>query len=178
MSEQTSTDEGGTRPRSRVFRWLLVGGVLCGVACLALMYFPVYRKDPERDKPGGAVDFLKKVRAFQAEHLRQHGRYLGGAEWAEWPTGSFPSSDGVGWGNPTAGPWARLPLRPKEPVLFKFRLRAGDRPELAPERVFPTPPPGPWYVAQARADLDGDRQVWLIEVSSAHEGIYFENHGE
>lgn len=180
MSEQsTSTEDRGALPRSRVLRWLLVGGALCGVAWLVLMFVPIHHVEHERDETGGAIVFLKQVQAFQAEHLREHGRYLGDAQWAEWPPGPFPSQDGVAWGKPTAGAWARLPVRfrPKEPVLFKFRLRASDRPELAPANL-PAPPSGPWYVAQARADIDGDQKLWLIEVSSAGDAIYFENSGE
>ena len=84
----------------------------------------------------------------------------------------------MAWGKPTAGAWAQMHLRPKEPVLFKFRLRAGERAELAPEGLLPAPPTGPWFVAQARADLDGDQVLWLIEVTSAGAAIYFENDGE
>jgi hypothetical protein len=178
MSEQ-STFADGAPPRSRLVRGLLMVGALCGVVYLALMFIPVYHVEFERDETGGAIEFLKEIQAFQAEYLLEHGRYLGDEQWAEWPPGAFPSEDGVAWGNPTVGAWARLPvrLRPNEPVRFKFRLRASARPELAIEGLV-SPLSGPWYVAQARADLDGDQVLWLIEVSSTVHAVYIENDGE
>jgi hypothetical protein len=152
-----------------------MGGALFGVVYVVLQFVPIYYVDYERDATGGAVEFLRKLQALQAEHLDRHGRYLGDEEWAEWPAGSFPTPDGVAWGKPTAGAWAQVTLRPREPVLFKFRLRASERAERAPKDLLPVPPTGPWYVAQARADLDGDQVIWLIEVSSAGPAIYFEN---
>jgi hypothetical protein len=177
MSEQP-THTNGAPPRSRLLRWLLLVGALCGVVYVVLQFVPIYHVEKYRDETGGAIEFLKNLQALQAEHLLQHGRYLGAEDWAEWPTGPFPSDDGVAWGKPTAGAWAQVHLRPKEPVLFKFRLRAGERAELAPKRLLPAPPTGPWYIAQARADLDDDQVIWLIEVSSAVDAIYFENSGD
>jgi hypothetical protein len=177
---ELSTSTGGALPRSRLLRWLLVGGALCGVVYVVLMFVPIYHVEYERDETGGAIEFLKKLQALQAEHLLQHGRYLGDEDWAEWPTGPFPSEEGVAWGKPTAGVWAQvhLRLRPKLPVLFKFRLRASELAERAPQDLLPLPPTGPWYIAQARADLDGDQVIWLIEVSSAGAAIYIENSGD
>ena len=177
MSEQP-TSTGDAPPRSRLVRWLLVVGALCGVVYVVLLFVPVYHVEHERDATGGAIAFLKDLQAFQAEHLARHGRYLGDEEWAEWPTGPFPSEDGVAWEKPTTGVWAQVPKRPKQPVLFKFRLRASEQAERAPKDLWTTPPKGPWYVVQARADLDGDKVIWLIEMSSAGAAIYFENSGD
>jgi len=174
--EPTATD--GPRTRSRAWRWALVVPVVLGLAYLVLSFVPIYHVEHERDPTQGVADFLRKLQSFQAEHLQRHGRYLGDEAWAEWPPGPFPSSDGASWGTPTGGPWAALPLRPQQPVLFKLRLRASDDPGRAPEGLLPAAPTGPWYVVQARADLDGDGVIWLIEISSAVGVFYIENSGD
>ena len=165
--------------KSRFVRGLLAVCALLGALYVVLQFFPVYHIAHERDETGGMIAFLKQVQAFQEDHLAQRGHYLGDEAWSEWPPGPFPSRDGGAWGEPTEGPWAKIPLRPKEPLLFKVRLRASDKAELAPKTLFNEASQGTdWYILQARADLDGDGVLWLIEMTSAGPFFYFENQGD
>ncbi len=179
MNQLPSSSE---KPRpaigKRVLRWLSICGLLLGVTFIGLQYFPVYQINDEDRPPKRAVKLLKEIQAFQNTYLTKKGRYIGGLQWAEWPAGPFPSSDGVSWGQPGSGPWSELKVAAKTKTRFKFRVRAGLRPNRAPEAQFPSPPKGPWYVLQARADLDGDGEIWLIEVSSAATAIFVRNEGE
>ena len=177
MNEQ-GCDREGVGKGARYTPWFWGTLFLLGALYIGLQFFPVYHIAHERDPTGGVNDFLMQLKAYQDEHFRRHGRYLGEETWAEWPPGPFPSQEGVVWGTPTEGPWAELPLRPKEPIRFKFRLRASERPELVDEGRFAWEPDGPWFVAEARADLDGDGTLWLIEVNSMVPALYMENEGD
>ena len=159
-------------------RWVIGLCLLASVSLLVFSYFPVYHVAKERDETDGAIDFLRKLRTFQTEHLQRYGRYLGRAEWTEWPEGDFPRREGVPWGVPSHEPWASLPVPTTGRSLFKLRVRAGLRSEEAPKGSFHVPPSGPWYIIQARADLDGDQILWLIEITSAGPGIYQKNNGD
>ena len=177
MSDEKTSASAGLLQRKLV-RGLIGLTALLGSAYVVLQFVPVYHIAHERDPTLGVNGLLKEVQALQAAHYAEHGRYLGDVTWSEWPTGPFPSAEGVPWGQPAEGPWSEMSLRPRAPLPFKLRLRAGMRPEQAPEGLLPAPPEGPWYVAQARADVDGDGVIWLIEVSSATYSLYVENEGE
>ena len=175
---EPSTAPAGARPRSTAKRWFLGVAVLLGAVYVVLSIVPIHHVEHERDNTQGIVAFMRQVQEVQARHLEGQGRYLGQEAWEEWPPGPFPSADGVPWGVPTGGFWASLPVRPTQPVLFKLRLCASDDPAQAPKDVWSVPPDVPWYVLQARADLDGDGVLWLIEMTSAAAAAYVKNEGD
>ena len=170
-------EERGRGPRRT--RVVLIGLVTlaCGLALFA-QFFPVYYVYNEESPSTLASDFLRRLHARQVAHFEAQGRYLGEAAWSEWPEGAFPGPEGVPWGSPTQSPWVELRERPHGPLSFKVRVRTGQGPEDAEEGLFVNPPEGPWFVLQARADLDGDGVIWLIEMNSLSPHLYIENHDE
>ena len=161
---------------SRMTRVVLI--VIALVAGLVLLsrFFPVYHPYADDNLTSQTVEFLRRLQARQVAHFEAHGHYLGERTWNEWPEGDFPGPEGVDWGIPPEGPWADLRERPRGPLAFKMRVRASQRPDDAEAGLLPAPPRGPWFVIQARADLNGDGVIWLMEISSGVPGsIYFEN---
>ena len=61
MSEQPTSADGAP-PRSRLVRWLLVVGALCGVVYVVLLFVPVYHVEYENNPdPGTNSEPIERV---------------------------------------------------------------------------------------------------------------------
>jgi len=137
-----------------------------------------YRKVIYQARNAEAYHFLGAIRASQNLYYQSTGQYAGGAGWAEWPQGAFPSANRVNWGEPDDPTWQALGARPEGPVWFKYQIRASENPAEAPADSFRPPPVGPWYQAQARGDFDADGVTSLFEITSAKAEVYVEDLNE
>ncbi|HJL18886.1 MAG TPA: prepilin-type N-terminal cleavage/methylation domain-containing protein [Sandaracinaceae bacterium LLY-WYZ-13_1] len=155
---------------------LMIVVVLIGV--LSAIAIPSFQSYLYRSRTAEAVTFLGEIRQRQESYRAEFGQYcsVSGAPGASpdsgaWAPGSLPASGtSVGWpGAP--GAWSQLGAVPDGPVRFQYRTTAGP----------PGTTPGItgydgsdfWFVAQARADLDGDGEVMIIEAYSASNHLYF-----
>lgn len=138
-----------------------------------------YKKLVYQARNAEAYKFLGAIRSTQNTYYQAFGQYAGNDNWAEWPLGPFPLETRADWGEIAQDPvWQTLGVRPDGPVWFKYRVRASDDPARAPANVFRPRPAGPWFIAQARGDFNGDGTTSLFEITSSRAEIYTSNLNE
>jgi prepilin-type N-terminal cleavage/methylation domain-containing protein len=162
--------------RRRGFTLLEMMIVVVVVGILAAIAIPSFRAYLYRSRTSEAYTFLAEIRQRQESYRAEFGQYCsvsaapgtapGSGAWA--PTALPRPGEKLAW-VPTPG-WTELGAVPDGPVSFQYRTTAG--------------PPGTnpgidgftgaefWFVAQARADLDGDGEVMILESYSASNHIF------
>lgn len=151
--------------------------VVAVVGILSAIAIPTFTSYVQRSRTAEAVTFLGEIRQRQESYRAEFGQYCSvsappGSDieaGAWWPTGGpYEAGTKVPWA-PEPG-WTQLGAAPDGPTTFQFRTTAGP-PASAPRslgfdgRDF-------WFVAQARADLDGDGREVRLETYSASNQIF------
>ncbi|MGF1466481.1 MAG: type IV pilin protein [Sandaracinaceae bacterium] len=151
--------------------------VVAMVGILAALAVPVFNGYRYRSRVSEAVTFLADIRQRQEAYRSEFGRYcsVSGPPTAlgTWAPTTAPNPPGralVEW-DYSGGAWNQLGAAPDGFVRFQYRTVAGLPTEATPAPVgydgsdF-------WYIAQARADLDGDGQLMIMEAYSAASHIF------
>lgn len=154
--------------------------VVAIIGILSAVAIPSFQSYLQRSRVTEAVTFLGEIRQRQESYRAEFGQYCSvsatagsGVESGAWSPATLPTDgDKIGWTG-TPGAWSQLGAVPDGPVRFQYRTTAGP----------PTTTPGIpgydgsdfWFVAQARADLDGDGDVMIVEAYSASNHLYYAN---
>lgn len=152
--------------------------VVAIIGILAAIAIPSFQSYLMRARTTEAVTFLGEIRQRQESYRAEFGQYCSVSaapgsppESGTWAPSTLPANGTVvGWSG-TPGDWSQLGAVPDGPVRFQYRTTAGP----------PTTTPGIagydgsdfWFVAQARADLDGDGDVMIVEAYSASSHLYY-----
>jgi prepilin-type N-terminal cleavage/methylation domain-containing protein len=167
-----------TRARAGGYTLMELMIVVAIVGILSAVAIPTFQSYLQRSRVTEAVTFLGEIRQRQESYRAEFGQYCSVSatpgsppESGAWAPATLPTGgDKVGWsGNP--GDWSQLGAVPDGPVRFQYRTTAGP----------PTTTPGIagydgsdfWFVAQARADLDADGEVLIVEAYSASNHLYY-----
>lgn len=151
--------------------------VVAIVGILSAIAIPSFQSYLYRSRAAEATVFLAEIRQRQESYRAEFGQYcsvsaaagttISGGTWA--PAAAATSGQVVAWtGAP--GDWDQLGATPDGPVRFQYRTTAGSPGQAAGV-------PGYtgaefWFVAQARADLDGDGDNVIMEAYSAGSNIF------
>lgn len=162
----------GSRPDRHGFTLLELMIVVAIVGILAAVAIPSFQSYVYRSRTAEAVTFLGEIRQRQESYRAEFGQYCavsGETLGSNWNPPSLPGpGERIAW-TPTDG-WRQLGAAPDGPVMFQYQTVAGP-PGTTPGingftgRDF-------WFVAQARADLDGDGERMILEAYSAANHIY------
>ena len=152
--------------------------VVAIIGILAAIAIPSFQSYLQRARVTEAVTFLGEIRQRQESYRAEFGQYCSvsgspgtSVSSGAWAPSALPASGSVVPWSGTPGAWSQLGAVPDGPVRFQYRTTAGP----------PGSDPGVpgydgsdfWFVAQARADLDGDGDVMIIEAYSAGNNLYY-----
>lgn len=168
-------------PRARGQRWTAVNGstaqrgftlmelmvVVAIMGVLAALATYGVRKYTLSAKKAEATSMLTQIRSAEEAYRDEAFSYLGGADFETWHPVNSPSPDKHSWNvtspNSMTNTFLTLGVQATGPVLYSYAVVAGtagdDVPELPDDstRTYVIPEPtGPFYVAMAKADLDGN----------------------
>lgn len=153
--------------------------VVAVIGVLSVIAIPAFQSYLHRSRTSEGYTFLAEIRQRQESYRAEFGQYCSvsaapgsSPDSGAWAPATLPTGGNkIPW-TPTAA-WGQLGAVPDGPVMFQYRTTAG--------------PPGTnpgiagydgtefWFVAQARADLDGDGEVMILEAYSASNHIYRAN---
>ena len=178
-----------SRPRQRSERGftlveLLTVVVIVGV--LATIGLVSYRKFITSAKTSEAVYMVGAIRSAEESVRAETLSYLDvSAEFAKFYPSLTPGAFKMGWDadHTDAARWRQLGARPDGPVYYGYKVQAGGAgpaPKALDTVSKPTWPATrePWYVIEAKGDLNGDGTPSYVAGSSFTGEIYVENEGE
>jgi type IV pilus assembly protein PilA len=152
--------------------------VVAIVGILATLSTYGVRKYMLQAKKAEAVSMLTQIRAAEEAYRDETFRYLGANDFSVWHPTSTPNNGKRDWGaTTTMGTNVLNPLgvRPDGPVTYSYGVVAGIAGSALPTIptvktwTFPAPT-GPYYIAMAKADLDGDgRYTYALSHSDTSE---------
>ena len=144
---------------------LMIGVIIVGI--LASIAIPVFGGYVYRNRVNEAVSMLNEIKTRQEAYRSQYGQYaaVNGEDWGATPYNppTAPGAQAVRW--PSTAEWEALGVTPPGPVRFQYATIAGP-PGVDPPASTNMRNDEHWYAAQARGDLDGDGDGFLLEVYS------------
>jgi type II secretory pathway pseudopilin PulG len=157
-------------------------GVLSTLAVVA------FRKRAFSSNLSEAQGILRAIGAAEEGYRALNHVYLDASPTQAWyPTATIPSNRKVSFvpsAHADLARWQRLGVKVQQPVGFGFIVQAGlpnqALPGLASTAIALDPNSGidPWYVAQARADADGDGTACVVVSASFTPNMAWANEGE
>jgi prepilin-type N-terminal cleavage/methylation domain-containing protein len=155
-------------------------GVLATLSTYGVRKYLLHAKKAE------ASSMLTQIRAAEEAYRDETFQYLGASSatnFGVWHPTSTPTPGRRDWGaTTTMGTNVLLPLgvRPDGPVNYSYAVTAGlagdTLPTIPTTRVWSFPAPtGPYYIAMAKADLNGDGTYTYALSHSDTSEIYFDD---
>ena len=152
-------------PRSAGFTTieLLIGVAIVGI--LAAIAVPTFKSYVYRGRATEAVRVLNEIKTRQEAYRSRFGNYaaVSGTDWGTYTPASRPGMNAVVW--PSSPGWEMLGLSSPGSVRFRYATVAGQ-PGEAPPANSNLDQTKFWYAAQAEGDLNGDGDVYILEVYS------------
>jgi type IV pilus assembly protein PilA len=175
------------RKRERGFTLIELLTVVVIVGVLATLELVAYRKFITSSKTSEAIYMVGSIRAAEESYRAETMQYLNVSAGFSKPypsekPGAFKSA----WDNPSHsdyGSWRQLGARADSPVYYGYKVAAGlvgaTPPALgiANSPTWPTTTE-PWYVIEAKGDVDGNGVFSFVTGSSFTGEIYVEAEGE
>jgi prepilin-type N-terminal cleavage/methylation domain-containing protein len=163
--------------------------VVAIVGVLATLGLVSYRKFITSSKTSEALYMVGSIRAaeesYRAETLTYFTASPGFARY--YPVDDVGAKKNA-WDNPANAPdytlWRQLGVRSDGPVYYGYKVAAGVAGDTIPALTGLSDPPTwpnpaePWYVIQAKGDVDGNGIFSYVAGSSFTSSIYVENEGE
>lgn len=158
---------------------LMIVVAILGV--LAAIAIPSYSSYLQRSRTAESITFLGEIRQRQEAYRAEFGQYCSVSaapgstiDSGTWNPATLPTNgDKVGWTG--GGNWSQLGANPDGAVRFQYRTTAG------PPGTNPGVPGFSnaefWFVAQARADLDGDGRRMIVEIYSPSTRMFIGDDG-
>jgi type IV pilus assembly protein PilA len=138
---------------------VVIIGVLATLATYGIRKYVLEAKKAE------SISMLTQIRAAEEAYRDETFQYLGASNFDVWHPTSTPTSGKRSWDSATTtmgtGVFNPLGVRPDGPVNYSYAVTAGVSGGAIPTIpttktwTFPTPT-GPFYIAMAKADLNGD----------------------
>src|SRR5688500_13268507 len=171
----------------RGFTLLELLTVVAIVGILATLGLVAYRRFITSSKSSEAIYMVGAIRAAQESYRAETLSYLNvSAGFTEYfPTGSVGAKK-TGWDATTHADytrWRQLGARPDSAVYYGYLVGAGTAGAVPPalhtanKPTWPTTTE-PWYVIEAKGDVDGNGKYSWVAGSSFTGEIYLENQGE
>jgi type IV pilus assembly protein PilA len=175
------------RAAQRGFTLLELLTVVAIVGILATLGLVSYRRFITSSKSSEAIYMVGSIRAAQESYRAETLTYLNvSAGFNEYfPTGSVGSKK-TGWdaaAHPDYTRWRQLGARPDGAVYYGYLVAAGVAGAVPPALHLANKPTWatttePWYVIEAKGDVDGNGTYSWVAGSSFTGEIYMENQGE
>jgi type IV pilus assembly protein PilA len=176
------------RQRIRAYTLIELMVVTSIVGVLATLAVFGVRKYIAASKAGEAVGMLAAIKAAEEQYRDETFVYLGTDDFGAWHPASTPGKFKTDWradNGAASDVMQTLGVDAAGPVYFTYAVvagRAGDAfptpPTAQTNFNFPNPAAEPFYVAVARADLDGDGSFSYALSHSLSSEVYVENQGE
>jgi type IV pilus assembly protein PilA len=180
------------RPTAPVRAFTLIEAmvVVVIVGILAVVAVVGYRRWIRTTYMAEAQDMIAHIRASEESFRAENGVYLdvSGSLDNLYPTtqpGAFKTAWGATCSNCTHQ-WSQLNVQPQAPTAYAYALVAGGSQDALPT-ITVTPPAtapdisglqaGPWYVVEAKGDVDGDQNFTRIYGFSSSSTLLVDNEG-
>src|SRR5688572_3641118 len=175
------------RAARRAFTLLELLTVVAIVGILATLGLVSYRRFITSSKSSEAIYMVGAIRAAQESYRAETLSYLNvSAGFSDYfPTGTVGSKK-TGWdatGHKDYTAWRQLGARPDGAVYYGYLVGAGAAGAVPPALHLANKPTWatttePWYVIEAKGDVDGNGTFSWVAGSSFTGEIYVENQGE
>lgn len=175
-------------PRERGFSLTELMVVITLVAVLAVIGITSFRKEVKASKTSEVVTVIQAIRSAQEAYRAERQEYLDVSTSA---SGWYPSATygnlAIGWpanyaSHADGTRFQDLGAPVTQLVQYRYLVDAGGAGATLPTPIVSMPAwPAvnePWYVIQARADVDDDGVYSSAIATSFSPGVYFDNEGE
>jgi prepilin-type N-terminal cleavage/methylation domain-containing protein len=162
---------------------LLTVVVIIGVLAVLATYG--VRKYMLEAKKSEAVSMLTQIRGAEEAYRTETFNYLGATDFTVWNPTSTPGTKRYGWDYQATNTmrtavFDKLGVQPDGAVNYSYAVVAGTVgtpvPTIPGNRTYTfATPTGPFYIAMAKADLDGDGSYTYAICSSSDSQIFVEN---
>ena len=150
------TQRGFTLPE--LMAVVAITGVLATLATYGVRKYVLAAKQAE------ATSMLTQIRAAEEAYLDETFSYRGGGDFDTWHPTKTPDSGKRNWrfgDNAMTAVLDDLAIQPNGPVYYSYAVVAGTAgstvPDIPGAQAYRIPAPtGPYYIAMAMADLNGD----------------------
>jgi hypothetical protein len=156
------------------------------VGILATLGLVAYRKFITSSKTSEAIYMVGSIRAAEESYRAETMSYLNvSAGFSKFYPMDTPGARKWAWdmpGHTDRAAWQQLGARSDGPVYYGYKVAAGVAGTVPPalDCASPTWPPTtePWYVVEAKGDVDGNGVFSYVAGSSFTGEIYVEREGE
>jgi prepilin-type N-terminal cleavage/methylation domain-containing protein len=172
--------------RQRGFTLTELMVVVTLVAVLAVMGIYSFREQISSSKSVEAINVIQALRAAQEAYRAENQEYLNVSTDPAWYPVETYGEVSFGWAagydsNPNGPAFKRLGAIVPQPVQYRYRVNAGSAGGTLPTPIVPLTWPTatePWYVIQARADVDGNGVFSNAMAASFNGEVYLDHEGE
>jgi type IV pilus assembly protein PilA len=170
------------RGAGRAFTLVELMVVVAIIGVLAALATYGVRKYLLEAKKAEASSMLVQIRGAEEAYRDETFQYLGAANFSTWHPTNTPFDGKTDWGTTTTmgtNVFNPLGVRPDGPVAYSYAVVAGGAgaslPAIPTVKVFNFPTPtGPYYIAMAMADLNGDGEFTYALTHSDTSEIYID----
>lgn len=175
------------RKRERGFTLIELLTVVVIVGILATLGLVAYRKFITSSKTSEAIYMVGSIRAAEESYRAETMQYLNvSAGFSKAYPAEKPGAFKSAWDNPTHSDyatWRQLGARADAPVYYGYKVAAGLAGATPPALGIANSPTWPattepWYVIEAKGDVDGNGVFSFVTGSSFTGEIYVEAEGE
>jgi type IV pilus assembly protein PilA len=175
------------RKSQRGFTLIELLTVVVIVGVLATLGLVAYKRFITSSKTSEAIYMVGSIRAAEESYRAETLAYLNVSAGFDkfYPTSTVGASK-TAWdapSHPDYTAWRQLGARPDGPVYYGYKVAAGLAGAAPPNLDLATSPTWPatsepWYVIEAKGDVDGNGKFSYVAGSSFTGEIYVENEGE
>ena len=162
--------------------------VLTLVAVLAMIGIASFRKSVSSSKSVEAVTMIQAIRAAEESYRAENQEYMDVSTGTDWYPASTFGPVAMGWASRfgthvDGAAFQTLNVVVNQAVQYRYLVNAGGAGDTPPTPVSVSLPAwpamtAPWYLIQARADVDSDGKFSNAIATSFSTEVYLDNEGE